>query len=75
MNFLSVLFTDSQIEKQARRQLRETTFSVLFELGVPSICAIDQVNLLTDCCGRWARGGSGSVHRAERSKGDKIVDW
>ncbi|KAG0588974.1 hypothetical protein KC19_2G282100 [Ceratodon purpureus] len=36
---------DSQIEKKARRQLRETTFSVLFELGVPAICAIDQAVL------------------------------
>jgi actin-related protein 8 len=36
---------DSQIEKHARRQLRETTFAVLFELGVPAICAIDQAVL------------------------------
>lgn len=48
MKCLSVLVSDSQIEKQARRQLRETTFGILFELGVPAIRAIDQVNLLTD---------------------------
>ena len=37
---------DTESAKAARRQLKETIYSVLFDMNVPAICAINQVDYL-----------------------------
>ncbi|KAK9134107.1 hypothetical protein Scep_013635 [Stephania cephalantha] len=38
-------YDDTESAKAARRQLKETIYSVLFDMNVPAVCAIDQVTL------------------------------
>ncbi|KAL7253132.1 hypothetical protein ACSBR1_007620 [Camellia fascicularis] len=40
---------DTESAKAARRQLKETIYSVLFDMNVPAVCAIDQATLALFC--------------------------
>lgn len=37
---------DTESARASRRLLRETIFSVLFDMNAPAVCAIDQVCIL-----------------------------
>ena len=38
--------TDTESARASRKQYKETLYSVLFELNVPAVCAVDQVCIL-----------------------------
>lgn len=45
-SFFTIL--DNESAKASRRQLKETIHSVLFDMNVPAVCAINQVDFFLD---------------------------
>jgi hypothetical protein len=44
ITWLGILFvTDTESARASRKQYKETIFSVLFDMDVPAVCAVDQV--------------------------------
>ncbi len=44
--FFFLIIPDTESDKASRRQLKETIYSALFDMNVPAVCAINQVDLL-----------------------------
>jgi hypothetical protein len=43
-----ILFlTDTESARASRKQYEDTLYSVLFDMNVPAVCAVDQVCILT----------------------------
>lgn len=43
--FLTQLGADTEAARASRKQYKETLYSVLFEMNVPAVCAVDQVSI------------------------------
>lgn len=49
-----ISISDTESARASRKQYREAVFSVLFDMNVPAICAIDQVTIQRVYLLTWA---------------------
>jgi hypothetical protein len=47
MSLILFFITDTESARASRKQYEETLYSVLFDMNVPAVCAVDQVHTLT----------------------------